>query len=190
MVKYLILGLCLAMLLAGCVQQDTGGQTQLPNPASVNCVDKGYTLEIRTDDTGGQYGVCKYAGNECEEWALYRHECCFQAGDCTCTEGTPKCENQQCKCDTGEQPPAGLPNPAAVNCDDKGYGYEIRSGAAGEYGVCEYQGMECEEWALYRQECCLQASDCTCTEGTPKCENQGCGCVTEPTSALNAITRM
>jgi len=183
-VKYLILGLSLAVLLAGCVQQDTGGQTQLPNPASVNCVDKGYQLEMRSG-AAGEYGVCKYAGSECEEWALYRHECCFQAGDCACSEGTAKCENQQCRCDTGEeQPPAGVPNPAAVNCENKGYTYEIRSGTAGEYGVCKHSGKECEEWALYRQECCLQAGDCSCTAGTAKCENQKCGCATEPAETL------
>ena len=50
--------------------------TQLANPASVYCVEQGGTLDIRTDDSGGQYGVCVFKdGSECEEWAFYRGEC-------------------------------------------------------------------------------------------------------------------
>lgn len=48
----------------------------LANPASVYCVDQGGKLEIKTDEQGGQYGVCVFAdGSECEEWAYYRGEC-------------------------------------------------------------------------------------------------------------------
>ena len=48
----------------------------LPNPASVFCRDQGYRLEIRTDENGGQFGVCVFDdGKECEEWAFYRQEC-------------------------------------------------------------------------------------------------------------------
>jgi putative hemolysin len=103
-VRYVMAGLLLFALLAGCVAQPevSGDGTGLPNPASVNCVDKGYSLELRTDESGGQYGVCKYAGMECEEWALYRGDCCFQDSDCTCEEGTPLCENQECRCITEE----------------------------------------------------------------------------------------
>ncbi|VVB67927.1 Uncharacterised protein [Candidatus Norongarragalina meridionalis] len=47
----------------------------LPNPASVNCVSKNGTLEIR-DEAGGQVGYCTLPGGVvCEEWALYRGEC-------------------------------------------------------------------------------------------------------------------
>ncbi len=39
----------------------------LPNPASVFCRDQGYRLEIRTDENGGQFGVCVFDdGGECE----------------------------------------------------------------------------------------------------------------------------
>lgn len=76
--------------------------------------------------------------------------------------------------ETGET----IPNPAAENCEEKGYGYEIRTGAKGEYGVCTYAGQECEEWALYRGECCFTADDCHCSaDYTKKCENQECSCV-------------
>jgi uncharacterized protein len=61
----------------------------MPNPASVNCMEKGGSLEIRTE-AAGQYGVCRfYNGSECDEWALYRGEC--KPGDCvkweTCKPG-------------------------------------------------------------------------------------------------------
>ena len=49
---------------------------QIANPASVYCVQSGYTLEIRTSTGGGQYGVCIFPdGSECEEWAFFRNEC-------------------------------------------------------------------------------------------------------------------
>jgi len=48
----------------------------LPDPASVYCEEQGYTVEIRTDENGNQYGVCVFPdGSECEEWAYYRGEC-------------------------------------------------------------------------------------------------------------------
>ncbi len=54
----------------------------LANPASTNCVNKGGTLEIRQDASGGQVGYCKFPdGSECEEWALLRGEC--QSGNAT-----------------------------------------------------------------------------------------------------------
>jgi putative hemolysin len=47
----------------------------MANPASVFCVEQGYTLEIR-DEAGGQVGYCIFPnGAECEEWAFFRGEC-------------------------------------------------------------------------------------------------------------------
>lgn len=77
-----------------------------------------------------------------------------------------------------EEPAPEVPNPAAENCADKGYGYKIETGASGEYGVCTYQGEECDEWDLYRGDCCFQDSDCQCSAGeTAKCENNECSCI-------------
>jgi hypothetical protein len=53
----------------------TTPQAGIANPASVNCVNLGGTLEIRKDKDGGEYGVCILNGSECEEWALFRGEC-------------------------------------------------------------------------------------------------------------------
>lgn len=48
----------------------------MPNPAAVYCEEQGYAVEIRTDENGGQYGVCVFPdGSECDEWAYYRGEC-------------------------------------------------------------------------------------------------------------------
>lgn len=56
-------------------QATTTEQSTLANPASVNCIEKGGTLEMR-DNKNGQYGVCIFEDNrQCEEWALYRGEC-------------------------------------------------------------------------------------------------------------------
>jgi len=52
------------------------GNVGLPNPAAVYCEEQGYTLEIRTNSDGGQYGVCIFPdGSDCDEWAFYRGEC-------------------------------------------------------------------------------------------------------------------
>ena len=52
----------------------SGTQT-IANPASVNCIDKGGTLEI-VDTPEGQQGICTLKdGTKCEEWAYMRGEC-------------------------------------------------------------------------------------------------------------------
>lgn len=50
---------------------------------------------------------------------------------------------------------AGLPNPAAVYCEEQGGKVEIRTDSAGnQYGICKFDdGTECDEWAYYRGEC-------------------------------------
>jgi putative hemolysin len=51
-------------------------ESGLPNPASVNCKQKGGKLELRQDASGGVSGICHFAdGSECEEWAYFRSEC-------------------------------------------------------------------------------------------------------------------
>lgn len=48
----------------------------LANPASVNCIQQGNRLELRTAADGGQIGICIFPdGRECEEWAYFRGEC-------------------------------------------------------------------------------------------------------------------
>ena len=51
-------------------------QANMPSPASVYCVEQGYTSEIRTAADGSQSGVCIFPdGSECDEWAYFRSEC-------------------------------------------------------------------------------------------------------------------
>jgi putative hemolysin len=52
-------------------------------------------------------------------------------------------------------PPAGMPNPASVYCEEHGYRSEIRTADDGsQTGYCIFpDGSECDEWMYYRGEC-------------------------------------
>jgi len=64
------------VIVSGCGPTTAEPTTGLANPASVYCEEQGYTLEMRTDADGGQYGMCIFSdGSECEEWTFYRGEC-------------------------------------------------------------------------------------------------------------------
>jgi putative hemolysin len=53
----------------------TAGGSQIANPASTYCTEKGGKLEIRKGPNG-ETGYCKFPdGSECEEWAYMRGEC-------------------------------------------------------------------------------------------------------------------
>lgn len=85
--KRLILFLIFLIVIIGCAEKQaeqtkteenqTGEQkTQIANPASVYCEEKGGKLEIRADADGNQYGICIFPdGSECEEWKFFRGEC-------------------------------------------------------------------------------------------------------------------
>lgn len=56
--------------------QTSQSNSELANPASVNCEKLGGNLEIKENGSGGQYGLCMFEDNmACEEWALFRGEC-------------------------------------------------------------------------------------------------------------------
>lgn len=51
-------------------------QTEIANPASKYCIEKGGQSVIETDSNGSQYGICKFPnGSECDEWKYFRGEC-------------------------------------------------------------------------------------------------------------------
>lgn len=51
------------------------GAVGLANPASVNCLNSGGRLEIKSREIG-EYGVCFFEDNrQCEEWALFNALC-------------------------------------------------------------------------------------------------------------------
>jgi uncharacterized protein len=68
-----------AWLLSSCTS-DTPAAPPKPtigraNPASVNCIQRGGTLQI-VEVSGGQAGICRLPnGTQCDEWALLRGEC-------------------------------------------------------------------------------------------------------------------
>ena len=108
--------------------------SQLANPASTNCIDKGGRLEI-VKGQSGESGMCVFSdGSRCEEWAFFRGEC---------RPGAAKsAENSQ------------LANPAAINCVDKGGRLQLVKDPSGESEVCVFaDGTRCEEWAFFRGEC-------------------------------------
>lgn len=54
---------------------EDSANTQIANPASVNCLKKGGKLAI-VDQSDGQVGMCTLSsGKVCEEWAYFRGEC-------------------------------------------------------------------------------------------------------------------
>ncbi|MGB9175695.1 MAG: DUF333 domain-containing protein [Methanoregula sp.] len=139
--------LLLLVLAAGCTQKTTTPavttptQSTMANPASVNCGQAGGTTEIKTDASGGQYGMCTFSnGTSCEEWALFRSEGCraYVAAAATTTAS------------------AGMANPASVACVNAAGSLEIKTDASGgQYGMCTFSnGTSCEEWALFRGEGC------------------------------------
>lgn len=152
--------LILVVLAAGCTQQTatppvtTPAQSTIANPASVNCGQVGGTTEIKTDASGGQYGMCTFAnGTSCEEWALFRGQGCKSGVAAVATTATA----------------AGMANPASVACVNAGGSLEIKKDTSGgEYGMCTFaNGTSCEEWALFRGEGCKAGveTETTAAEG-------------------------
>lgn len=83
--------------------------------------------------------------------------------------------------ETNNEEQTGIPNPASKFCVDNGGSLDIREEAGGQVGYCTINGVECEEWALYRGECaqihfCTEAEKAAeiCTmEYMPVCGSDG-----------------
>jgi hypothetical protein len=78
MKKIMFIGIMGVLLLSGSFIRYafSAEEVEIDNPASLYCVQSGYTLVIITNADGGEYGVCVFPdGNECEEWAFFRNEC-------------------------------------------------------------------------------------------------------------------
>lgn len=135
--RLLILVTVIAML--GCTPTatpaPTGGQSsQIANPASQNCIQKGGTLSIETRGDGGQYGVCMFEDNrQCEEWAMFRGEC-----------------------PVGGIKVTGYVTPAARYCAITGGTYAVtgNSNTDNEQGTCTFKnGKACDVWDYYNGKC-------------------------------------
>ena len=97
-------------------------------------MDKGGTLAIEQDPTGGQFGVCNFPENhQCEEWALLRGEC--PVGGIRVT---------------------GFVTPAARFCGITGGKYATtgQSNTSTETGTCLLpSGETCDADAYFRRTC-------------------------------------
>ncbi len=72
--KKILLFTMIMIVLTACTGKPV--QVGMPNPASVNCLQKGNRHEIRTAADGSQNGVCIFPdGSTCDEWAYFRGEC-------------------------------------------------------------------------------------------------------------------
>jgi uncharacterized protein len=64
----------------------------------------------------------------------------------------------------------GMANPASVNCAKLGGKLVIHDSPRGQYGMCVFKdGRTCEEWALYRDDRCVQVD----AQGLPIAEHDG-----------------
>ncbi len=109
------------------------GASQIPNPASVNCEEKGGQLSIEKG-VGGEFGVCVFEDNlQCEEWAMFRGEC-----------------------PVGGIKVTGYVTPAARFCAITGGEYTVtgESGAENEQGACAFKnGKTCDAWDYWNGKC-------------------------------------
>lgn len=49
-------------------------ETSIPNPAATYCEKQGYPFEIKTNEDGGQYGVCIVNGKEIDAWRFFNNQ--------------------------------------------------------------------------------------------------------------------
>ncbi len=124
----------LSVASASAWAQAPPASSQLANPASVGCIEKGGTLRLEQRPDGGQYGVCTFVDNyQCEEWALFRGEC--PAGGLRVT---------------------GYVTQAARYCAITGgrYTVDANSGTADEQGTCALaSGTSCDAGAYLAGSC-------------------------------------
>ena len=91
-------------------------QLNMPNPASVFCVEQGFKSEIRTATDGSQSGVCIFSdGSECDEWAYFRGEC----GPAQPATDTPVIPTQILTSSSGIIIPQSVSMPAGVIVDPR-----------------------------------------------------------------------
>ena len=79
-----------------------------------------------------------------------------------CTAGDVEIAKEG-ECDSENEGNTQIANPASKFCTDNGGKLEIRNEENGQVGYCTINGVECEEWALFRGEC-ANIHFCTETE--------------------------
>ena len=102
--------------------------TQMANPASVNCEKVEGSLEMVKSEDGGEYGLCVFKDKSiCDEWDLFRGDC--QAGKCfkECQAGGTSSEGWYNSCtkklikyeDCSKEDAKPTPTPATAATADK-----------------------------------------------------------------------
>jgi putative hemolysin len=138
-VNIVTLILCFAALCGCSINSDKlinklDTKTQIANPASTNCINKGGTLKIQKGGGGGEYGICIFEDNmQCEEWALFRGECPI-----------------------GGKKITGYVTPAAQFCVITGGSYDVtaQNNTEKEQGICTFNnGKSCNVWDYYNGKC-------------------------------------
>jgi putative hemolysin len=148
-----ILLILIITLLSGCSYSRRSKEVnkpaykiKIPNPALLNCIDKGGKLTIQNRGDGGEYGICIFEdNNQCEEGALFKGECpvggvkiagyVTQAAQyCVITGGSYKVSRQQ---------------------DNKYYEFIFHYLApVKEQGTCTFNnGKSCNAWDYFNGKC-------------------------------------
>jgi len=113
---------------------EIGGGSQIANPASKNCIDKGGKVSIQKRGDGGEYGICIFEDNlQCEEWAMMN-------GDCP----------------VGGIKITGYVTPAAQFCAISGGEYTVTSDSNTdkEQGTCKFKnGKTCDAGDYFNGKC-------------------------------------
>jgi putative hemolysin len=141
----LVLGLSV-LVVSGCVTaRSAEPDVELANPASVYCEEQGYTLEMRTDDSGTR-GVCIFPdGSECEEWAFYRGECGPEA-DTSASDGAQPTDVSVVPTEPSITDDAGV-QLARVRFEGVGFSYDDALAADVVGQVVPAEGADAPEWA-------------------------------------------
>lgn len=136
-IKITLFFLLIVTVISACAKKATATPTSnaaIPNPASVNCLDKGGKLEIQERADLGQIGICVFDNNrQCDEWALWRGECPVGGVDIS-----------------------GYATQAAVFCVISGGEYAVtgNNGAVDEQGTCTFKNNKsCDAWDYYNGKC-------------------------------------
>jgi putative hemolysin len=75
-----------------------------------------------------------------------------------------------------EPPPVGLPNPAAVFCEDQGGEIVMVTTKQGQGGFCVLEDKVCEEWAFFNKGTCSTPSDLYSCQVDGDCVKVSEGC--------------
>ena len=157
-----------ALLVLGCSSTPApDNKPQMANPASVNCLDKGGSLQLVDDGSGGQVGMCTLpGGNVCEEWAYMRGDCPAAKdnpeSDCTCPEGYVQ-EGEAC-------------NPECYYSEPRCMMPSVQCSVAAEpdcSGGCPMFAPPAPGWCKNGQVVPGKVDECGC-QMPPTCENIAC----------------